>query len=85
MKNTDSFNFDENTPVKTIIIQSKNKKETDLILELARKLRMRGRYLSEEQLEDKWLARMIQEAETEGGEVPREKVMRLLKKNGTAL
>lgn len=71
--------------MKTIIIQSKNKKETDLILELARKMRMRGRYLSDEQLEDKWLAKMIREAEDEGGEVPREKVMRLLKKNGAAL
>jgi len=71
--------------VKTVIIQSKNKRETDLILQVARKMKMRGRYLSDEKLEDQWLARMIKEAEEEGGEVPREKVMRLLKKNGASL
>ena len=71
--------------MKTVIIQSKNKKETDLILEVARKMNMRGRYLSEEKLEDQWLAKMIREAEDEGGEVPKEKVMRLLKKNGASL
>ena len=36
----------------TIIIQSKNKKETDLLLELARKMKLRGRYLSDETIED---------------------------------
>ena len=49
--------------MKTVIIQSKNKRETDLILQVARKMKMRGRYLSDEKLEDQWLARMIKEAE----------------------
>lgn len=71
--------------MKTIIIRAKNKKETDLILQMARKMKMRGRYLSEEKMEDRWLASMIDEAEAEGGEVPKEKIMRLLKKNGAAL
>ena len=69
----------------TIIIQSKNKKETDLLLELARKMKLRGRYLSDETIEDNWLAGKIKEAEDEGGEVAKEKIMAILKKNGNSL
>ncbi len=67
--------------MKTIVVHSKSAEDARFLIRFARKMKMSARFLTEEEMEDRWLANMVDEAEKEGGEVPIEKIFTKLRKN----
>jgi hypothetical protein len=65
--------------METVIIQSKTKKTTKLLIELSRQLKLRHRKLSKGELEDFLLARSIDEGR-KSGYVSKAKVLKTLNK-----
>ena len=59
--------------------------EKSLFLALLKKFRFKSKMLSEEEKEDVWLSKMMDEAEEEGGEVSEEEIMKTLKRNGAKI
>jgi hypothetical protein len=66
--------------MKTFIIQSKEESKTNLVLSLLKQLKMKARLLTEEELEDAYLARLIDEGMAEKGEVPLSDLRKKLRK-----
>ena len=66
--------------MKTFIIQSKEESKTTLVLSLLKQLKIKARLLSEEELEDTYLARLIDEGMGEKGEVPLSEIRKKLRK-----
>ncbi|MEP7169449.1 MAG: hypothetical protein ABI855_08790 [Bacteroidota bacterium] len=66
--------------MKTFIIQSKEESKTHLVLSLLKQLKIKARLLSEEQLEDAYLARLIDEGMAEKGEIPLNELRKKLRK-----
>ncbi|MBW8050020.1 MAG: hypothetical protein FVQ77_06715 [Cytophagales bacterium] len=66
--------------MKTIVIQSANDEDSSFLLKFARKMKMKARFIDEEELEDRWLAKLIDEGMKEEGEIPVEKVLDKLRK-----
>lgn len=60
--------------MKTIIIKSRNDEDAEIILKFARKMKMKARYLTQEELDDAYLVHLIDEGMEEEGEVPLEDV-----------
>ena len=65
--------------MKTFIIQSKEESKTTLVLSLLNQLKIKARLLSEE-MEDAYLARLIDEGMEEKGEVPLSELRKKLRK-----
>ncbi len=65
--------------MKTIIFQAKDS-NTNLILSLLKQLKIKAKLLSDDDLEDAWLARLIDEGMKEKGEVPISEIHRKLRK-----
>lgn len=66
--------------MKTIIIQSGNDEDARFLVKFAGKLKMKARLIDENELEDRWLATLIDEGMKEEGEIPVEKVLDKLRK-----
>ena len=66
--------------MKTFIIQSKEESKTTLVLSLLKQLKIKTRLLSEEQVEDVYLARLIDEGMEEEGEVSLSELRKKLRK-----
>jgi len=66
--------------MKTIIFQTNEEKKTNLLLNLMRELKVKARILSEEDMEDVYLARLIDEGMKEKGEIPLARIRRTLRK-----
>jgi len=60
-------------------------KERSFFMALIKKLHIKSKVLSEEDKEDIWFLKMIDEAEDEGGEVSEEAIMKTLKRNGAKI
>ncbi len=54
-------------------------KEKSFFVAMLKKLRFKSKILSEEDKEDIWLSKMMDEAEEEGGEVLEEEIFKVLK------
>ena len=65
--------------MKTIIFMAKDS-NTNLILSLLKQLKIKAKLLSDDDLEDAWLARLIDEGMKEKGEVPISEIHRKLRK-----
>lgn len=65
--------------MQTIIIQPKEETQTNLILKLLKQLKLKARFVSNEELEDAYLAKLIDEGVKEGGEVPLEEIKKKLR------
>ena len=65
--------------MKTIIFQAKDS-NTNLILSLLKQLKIKAKLLSDDDLVDAWLARLIDEGMKEKGEVPISEIHRKLRK-----
>ena len=70
--------------MKTLIVDIPDKDEQWFSV-LFNKFRVKNRILSNEEKENLWLAKMIDEAEEEGGEVREEEVMKIFKRNGVKI
>ena len=66
--------------MKTIIFQAKEESKTNLILNLLKQLRIKAKLLSNDELEDAYLARLIDEGMKEEGEVPLHEIRKKLSK-----
>jgi hypothetical protein len=66
--------------MKTFIIQSKEESKTNLVLSLLKQLKIKARLLSEDELEDAYLARLIDEGMKEKGTVPMSEIRKKLRK-----
>ena len=66
--------------MKTFIIQSKEESKTTLVLSLLKQLKIKARLLSEEEMGDAYLARLIDEGMAEEGEVPLNELRKKLRK-----
>ena len=60
-------------------------RERSFFLALIKKLHIKSKVLSEEEKEDIWFSKMIDEAEEEGGEVSEKSIMKTLKRNGAKI
>lgn len=65
--------------MQTIIIQPKEETQTNLILKLLKQLKLKARFVSNEELEDAYLAKLIDEGVKEGGEVPLAEIKKKLR------
>ncbi|MEX0661121.1 MAG: hypothetical protein WEA58_01125 [Balneolaceae bacterium] len=61
----------------TLILKTRNRRETKLLQELAQKMGIESKSLSEEEMEDLWVLRKISEAD-ESKTVSRDEIMNLL-------
>ncbi len=66
----------------TIIIKSNKKTASDLILELARQIRVKAKILTEDEMEDLRLNKMLLKDEKNLEEVSEESVYQTLRKHG---
>ena len=64
----------------TIILQSKETGKTKLVMSLLRELRIKALRVSDEDLEDAWLARLIDKGMVEKGTVPLENIRKKLRR-----
>jgi len=64
----------------TIILQSKEDNKTKLLMQLLKELKIKAHLVSEEELEDMYLARLIDKGMAEKGEVPLESIRKKLRK-----
>lgn len=69
----------------TTMLVNVPEKEKSLFLALLKKFHFRSKMLSEEEKENVWLSKMMDEAEAEGGEVSEEEIMKVLKRNGAKI
>jgi hypothetical protein len=60
-------------------------KEKSFFLAMLKKFHFKSKVLSEQDKEDIWLTKMIDEAEKEGGEVSEGEIMKTLKRNGAKI
>ena len=60
-------------------------KEKSLFMALLKKFHLRSKVLSEEDKENMWFSKMIDEAEEEGGEISEVEIMKVLKRNGVKI
>jgi len=63
----------------------KNEADADFVAQFIRMVRGKAKVLNEEELENQWMIKMIDEAEKEGGEVPEEDIVKILKQNGAKI
>lgn len=70
--------------MKTMIVNIRDNDER-LFVDLFKKMRVKTHVLTEEEKEDSWLVKMIDEAEQQEGEVPEEEIIQLLKSNGAKI
>jgi hypothetical protein len=68
--------------MKTLLIQSKDDSAAKAIAQMARKRKMKVRFLSDTKMEDEWLVTMIDKAHVEKGEVSRAEMARKFKHDG---
>ena len=69
----------------TRVIVNVPEKEEDFFLSVLKKFHFKSHVLTDEEKEDIWLAKKIDEAEKEKGEVSEEEVMKILKRNGAKI
>ena len=69
----------------TTMLVSIPEKEKSFFMSLIKKLHIKSKVLSEEEKEDAWFSKMIDEAEEEGGEVSEEEILKTLKRNGAKI
>ena len=68
-----------------VIAKLKNQNDTDFVVRYIRKFKGKVSVLNEEELENQWMIKMIDEAEEEGGEVSEEEILKILKQNGAEI
>ena len=68
-----------------LIAKLRNEDDADFVAQFIRRFRGKARVLKEEELENEWMIKMIDEAEKEGGEVPEEEIVKILKQNGAKI
>lgn len=73
------------TAAMTTMLVNIPEKERSFFMALIKKLHIKSKVLSEEDKEDIWFLKMIDEAEDEGGEVSEEAIMKTLKRNGAKI
>lgn len=66
--------------MKTIILKPKEESQSKLVMSLMKELKIPARFMTEEEVEDAYLARMIDEGMKEKGEVPLEQIRKKLRK-----
>src|SRR5450432_2252533 len=66
--------------MKTIVVEPREAKQSKLVMTLMKELNIPAKLLSTRELEDEWMARMIDEGMKENGEVPSEKIRAQLRK-----
>lgn len=64
----------------TIILQSKESGKTNLVMNLLRELRIKAHRVSDEDLEDVYLARLIDKGMAEKGTVPLDTIRKKLRR-----
>ncbi|MBI2268731.1 MAG: hypothetical protein HYU69_00060 [Bacteroidetes bacterium] len=69
----------------TTMIVNIPEKEKSFFLALFKKFHLKSKVLSTDDKEDIWFAKMIDEAEREGGEVSEQEILKLLKRNGAKI
>jgi len=69
----------------TTMLVNVPEKEKSLFLALLKKLHFTSKMLSEDEKENVWLSKMMDEAEEEGGEVSEAEIMKTLKRNGAKI
>jgi len=69
----------------TTMLVNVPEKEKSLFMALLKKFHFKSKMLSEEEKENVWLSKMIDEAEEEGGEVSEDEIMKTLKRNGAKI
>ena len=60
-------------------------KEKSFFMAILKRFQFKSKVLSEEDKEDIWLSKMMDEAEEEGGEVSEEEIIKILKRNGAKI
>lgn len=68
-----------------VIAQLKNQKDAGSVASYIHKFRGKVRIMEEDELENQWMIKMIDEAEMEGGEVPEVEIIKTLKQNGAKI
>ena len=68
-----------------VIAKLRNEKDAAFIAKYVRKFKGKARIINEEDVENKWMLSMIEEAELEGGEVSEEEILNILKQNGAEI
>jgi len=69
-----------------VIATLENKNDANFVARFARKFNgSRVRVMNEEEMENRWMLKMIDEAENEGGEISEAEIMKTLKRNGTKI
>ncbi|MBI2968819.1 MAG: hypothetical protein HYY40_13550 [Bacteroidetes bacterium] len=71
--------------MQTILIRSEQKATSDFIIEMAKRIRVKARVLSEDELEDLRLNKLLREDENDLTEVNPDKVYRTLRKYGAKI
>ena len=69
----------------TTLLVNVPEKEKLLFMALLKKFHFTSKTLSEEEKENVWLSKMMDEAEEEGGEVSEAEIMKTLKRNGAKI
>jgi len=69
----------------TTLLVNVPENEKPLFLVLLKKFHFTSKTLSEEEKENVWLLKMMDEAEEEGGEVSEAEIMKTLKRNGAKI
>ena len=69
----------------TTMIVNVPEKEKSFFLTILKKFHFKSKILSEDDKEDIWFAKMIDEAEREGGEISEKEIFQLLKRNGAKI
>ena len=59
--------------------------DANSIFHLLKKFHLKSKVLSEEDKENMWFSKMIDEAEEEGGEVSEAEILKVLKRNGVKI
>ena len=68
-----------------IIARLKNEKDADFIVKSVRKFKGKVRVFSDDVNENQWMLKMINEAESEGGEVSEQEIEQILRENGAKI
>lgn len=69
--------------MKTILIQSNSEEDARFVMKFARKMRMKARWVTDQEMEDRWLGKMIDDGMKEKGEIPLGKFLEKIRKNGS--
>lgn len=69
----------------TIVITSTKKSTSDFILELARQIKVKAKILTEDEIEDLRLNKLLLKDEKNLEEVPEEAVYQLMRRHGTKI